>query len=112
MAVKSNWVKTARRIFRAYGVQDQVTVGTPYQLIKSPERFDLILVDEAHRLRWNCSKQNHLMSDIFDPEDPQKHELFLLGEKSGRLVLFYDPIQAIRPSDIPRRDFLRYGSEL
>lgn len=111
VAVKSNWVKTARRIFRAYGVQDQVTVGTPYQLIKSPERFDLILVDEAHRLRWNCSKQNHLMSDIFDPEDPQKHELFLLGEKSGRLVLFYDPIQAIRPSDIPRRDFLRYVRE-
>lgn len=110
VAVKSNWVKIARRIFRAYGLGKNITVGTAYQLIRQGKRFDIILVDEAHRLRWNCPKQNHLTTQIFDPEAPEKNELFLLGELADRLVLFYDAIQAIRPSDIPRRDFQSYVS--
>lgn len=72
---------------------------------------DLVVVDEAHRLRWNSPKQNHLTTGIFDQNDPKKNELFLLGELADRLVLFYDSIQAIRPSDIPRLDFQAYVRE-
>lgn len=70
VVVKSNWVKTARSIFRAYGLGKNIKVGTAYQLIKKKERFHIILVDEAHRLRWNSPKQNHVNTDIFDPKDP------------------------------------------
>ena len=108
VAVKSNWVRLARRIFRAYGLGGNITVGTAYQLIRRGKRFDIILVDEAHRLRWNSPKQNHLTTGIFDPDAPEKNELFLLGQLADRLVLFYDPLQAIRPSDIPYRDFQGY----
>lgn len=111
VVVKSNWVKTARSIFRAYGLGKNIKVGTAYQLIKKKERFHIILVDEAHRLRWNSPKQNHVNTDIFDPKDPRKNELFLLGEMTDRLVLFYDAIQAIRPPDIPYRDFQDYIRE-
>lgn len=108
VVVKSNWVKSARRIFDAYGISRNVAVGSAFHLISTQEHYDVIIVDEAHRLRWNCPKQNHLMSGIFDENDPQKNELFLLGEKSDRLILLYDSLQMIRPSDIPRGDFNRY----
>ena len=108
VVVKSNWVGIARKIFRAYGIGKNITAGTAYQLIKRAKRFDVILVDEAHRLRWNSPKQNHVTTGIFDPNDPQKNELFLLGQLTDQMVLFYDPIQAIRPSDIPYPDFQRY----
>lgn len=52
-----------------------------------------------------------LTTGIFDSNDPRKNELFLLGEMAERLVLFYDSIQAIRPSDIPYRDFQDYIQE-
>ena len=111
VVVKSNWVKTARSIFRAYGLGKNIAVGTAYQLIRQQKRFHILLVDEAHRLRWNSPKQNHLTTGIFDPNDPRKNELFLLGELTDRLVLLYDAIQAIRPSDIPYRDFQDYVQE-
>lgn len=111
VVVKSNWVKTARSIFRAYGLGKNITVGTAYQLIRQKKRFHILLVDEAHRLRWNSPKQNHVTTGIFDPNDPRKNELFLLGELTDRLVLLYDAIQAIRPSDIPYRDFQDYVQE-
>lgn len=96
VVVKANWVKTARSIFRAYGLGKNIEVGTAYQLIRQKKRFHILLVDEAHRLRWNSPKQNHLTTGIFDSNDPRKNELFLLGEMAERLVLFYDSIQAIR----------------
>lgn len=111
VVVKANWVKTARSIFRAYGLGKNIEVGTAYQLIRQKKRFHILLVDEAHRLRWNSPKQNHLTTGIFDSNDPRKNELFLLGEMAERLVLFYDSIQAIRPSDIPYRDFQDYIQE-
>lgn len=111
VVVKSNWVQTARSIFRAYGLGKNITVGTAYQLIQQKKRFHILLVDEAHRLRWNSPKQNHVTTGIFDPNDPRKNELFLLGERTDRLVLLYDDIQAIRPSDIPYRDFQDYIEE-
>ena len=111
VVVKSNWVKTARSIFRAYGLGKNIAVGTAYQLIRQQKRFHILLVDEAHRLRWNSPKQNHLTTGIFDPNDLRKNELFLLGELTDRLVLLYDAIQAIRPSDIPYRDFQDYVQE-
>ena len=111
VVVKSNWVRTALKTFRAYGLGKNIEIGTAYQLIRRKKRFHVLLVDEAHRLRWNCPKQNHLTTGIFVPGDPRKNELFLLGELSDQLVLFYDPVQAIRPSDIPYRDFQDYIRE-
>lgn len=108
VVVKSNWVKAAREIFRAYGIGKNITVGTALQLIRARNQFDVILVDEAHRLRWYYPKQNHVTCDIFDREDLFKDELFLIGKLAKRLVLFYDPLQKVRPSDIPYRHFQQY----
>ena len=111
VVVKANWRKSAQRIFSAYSIGKNVDVGSAYQIIKSAGNYDMIIVDEAHRLRWGCSKQNHFHSDIFDKSAPRKNELFLLGQKTARLVLLYDSLQAIKPSDIPRSDFERYVKE-
>lgn len=108
VVVKDNWVTSMQRILKAYSIGKNVDVGSAYQLIKNGKQYDAIIVDEAHRLRWGCSKQNHTRSDIFDKNDPQKNELYLLGLKTKRLVLLYDSLQAIRPADIPRVDFERY----
>lgn len=108
VVVRKNWKDTAKKIFRAYGLGKNVCVNSAAGMIHTAEHYDIILVDEAHRLRWNYSKQHPSTRKLFDKNDPQKNELFLLGEMTDRLVLFYDGLQRIRPSDIPRADFSQY----
>ena len=108
VVVKSNWSEQAKRIFRAYGIQENVSLGSACQLIRRNERFDIIIVDEAHRLQRKYAKQHPSTARIFDRNDPSKTELHFLGGMAKRLILLYDGFQNIRPSDIPWRDFNRY----
>lgn len=103
VVVKTNWVKSAQKIFQAYSVKN-IDVFTAYKLIKSGEQYDYVLVDEAHRLRRYYSKGNHVTQDIFN-KDGNQNELKLLGKLNPCFILFYDPAQTVRPSDIPKKDY-------
>ena len=106
IVVKSNWVDIAKSIFNAFNIKN-IAVTTAYKLIKSQEKFDYVLIDEAHRLRRYYSKGNHVTQDIFH-KDPSQNELNLLQPLGNQFILFYDPAQTIRPNDIPRKDFLGF----
>lgn len=111
VVVKNNWIGTLKKILKAYPVGNNIDVGSAYQIITNNKKYDIIIVDEAHRLRWGYPKQDHKRFGIFDKNEPKKNELYLLGEKTKRLVLLYDSLQTIRPSDIPRSDFESYIKE-
>ena len=112
VACQSNWTDSGQKIFRSYGA-DNITVDTALKLYRSGIHYDYILVDEAHRLRRYYSKTNHVRDDIFevsmDPVTGQKtagaNELQQLLRISDQLVLFYDPLQSIKPTDIRPADF-------
>ncbi len=112
IAAQSNWVDSGKKIFKAYGAEN-IIVDTPVVIYRSKEYYDLILVDEAHRLRRYYSKTNHIRDDIFEvSKDPSTgetvakyNELEQLAKLSDHLVLFYDPLQSIKPTDIRPEEF-------
>ncbi len=65
--------------------------------------YDIIIVDESHRLQRYYPKGHSLSKSHF--KDNVKNELELLSAKTDSLILFYDQLQSIRPQDIPRKDF-------
>lgn len=106
VAVKTNWKKNAQNIFKSYNAKN-ITVGTPFTICKNKEKFDFIIVDEAHRLTHYYPKGNNLMQTIFKDQNgkytDKKTQLDMLLELSNcATILLYDPSQAIRPNDIPR----------
>jgi len=79
--------------------------------IKTGEKYDLLIVDEAHRLK--CRDKGHLS---YYPKHDRCNELLGLDEKKGteldwiyecsrNQILFRDELQTIRPCDIDAVDF-------
>jgi Uncharacterized conserved protein len=76
----------------------------PSEVVKSNEKFDLLIVDEAHRL----SQRKNLSSYEFFDKTNEKLGLdketgtqldWILGS-AKHVVLFYDHNQSVKPSDI------------
>ncbi|MCM3217755.1 DUF2075 domain-containing protein [Niallia taxi] len=100
VVVKANWRQNAIRIFTDYGISKNVTVGTWGMLLNTEEKFDYIIVDEAHRLPRFYGKL-HPSERKYFKGDKTKTSLELLSNITSSLILFYDRYQSIRPSDIP-----------
>ncbi|MEH6945269.1 DNA/RNA helicase domain-containing protein, partial [Bacillus sp. JJ722] len=107
VVVKANWRKNARRIFEDYGINKNITVGTWGTLVSSGEKYDYIIVDEAHRLPRYYGKLHPSERKYFNG-DTTKNSLELLDRVTDSLILLYDRYQSIRPSDIPTYDFDEY----
>ena len=84
-------------------------VLTPFEVAESKEDFDLLIVDEAHRLGQR-SNQNSAMQNkkftalnikLFGSDDKTKTHLDWIRLKSRHQVLLLDTAQAIRPGDLP-----------
>ncbi|MGG4559108.1 DNA/RNA helicase domain-containing protein [Bacillus toyonensis] len=67
--------------------------------------FDIVLVDESHRLQRYYPKGHPVSKRHFNKKEPHINELHMLEEISKGIVLFYDAFQSIRPQDITRNDF-------
>ena len=111
VVVQPNWEKTGREIFDIFGMKDdaRLTISTSTKLIKEGKVFDVILVDEAHKLSRRGSKQMDAFNDVYDIQDYhncQSH-LEILQKMSTQVILMYDVLQAIRPANVPRAEFAR-----
>lgn len=113
--VKSNWEKTAKKIFKTYGA-DNIDVFTAVKFIQAGKHYDYLIVDEAHRLRRYYSKSNNVLNVIFKlPDkvaeqcgrnyDVKGNELDKILKLANQVVLMYDPDQQIRPGDITFEHF-------
>ncbi|WP_313516755.1 DNA/RNA helicase domain-containing protein [Sphingobacterium sp.] len=94
--------QTIANVFRNIkGLSKSMVIG-PSDISK--ENYDLIIVDEAHRLR---QRRNLVGYKTFDDGfkranlDPkQNDELDLIQVCCDKSILFYDPLQSIKPSDV------------
>lgn len=85
-------------------------VLTPFQVGASDERFDLLIVDEAHRLGQRAAQAagplNRKFVDInvslFGTDDPRWTQLDWIRAQSTHQLLLVDARQSIRPADLPR----------
>ncbi|MCI4011676.1 DUF2075 domain-containing protein [Brevibacterium sp. ZH18] len=84
-------------------------VLTPFQVGESPEPFDLLVVDEAHRLNQRANqaagplnkKFTEINEKLFGWDDPQKTQLDWIRKQSRHSILMLDVNQTVRPADLP-----------
>lgn len=97
-----------QEVFRKVPGLKASTVINPSDAVKSHDKYDLLIVDEAHRLRqyrnigWmgTFRKNNHKLGFGDDGT-----ELDWILAKSKNQVFFYDAAQSVKPSDIDQDRF-------
>ena len=105
-----------RDVFRGIKALGPSMVLSPAEVVKDYEktgkRFDLLIVDEAHRLK--CRNKGHLSNyRIFDDcnrilglDKMAGTELDWIMKCSRHQILFRDDLQTVRPCDIDAGDFV------
>lgn len=98
-----------KRVFTRTPGLDPNQVLTPFNVGESDERWDLLIVDEAHRLNQRANQpsasQNRRFTDIttrlFGSNDVTKTQLDWIRARSRHQLLMVDPEQSVRPADLP-----------
>jgi len=93
--------KTIRKVFKnTEGLNSKMVLG-PSDVIK--EKYDVLLIDEAHRLKQRRNITNYFSFDNTNKAlnlDKTGTELDWILKSSRHQIFFYDEKQSIRPSDI------------
>jgi DUF2075 family protein/predicted GIY-YIG superfamily endonuclease len=102
--------KSVEKVFRKTPGLQQVEVLSPVQLGRRGKIYDLVVVDEAHRLNQRANQsspaQNRAFSDInsalFGRDDDSLTQLDWVIARSRHRILLLDEFQSVRPADLPR----------
>lgn len=97
-----------QRVFRKTPGLRPDMVLTPFEVGESTETYDLLIVDEAHRLNQRANQpsgsQNkrfaEITSQIFGSDDLSKTQLDWIEAKSHHQLLLLDGAQRVRPADL------------
>ncbi len=93
--------KTLKRVFRNIpGLNSSMVIG-PSEVVGG--EYDVLIVDEAHRLRRRVNITNYQSFDNVNERlglDKEGTELDWIIKSSKQAVLFFDEKQTVRPSDI------------
>lgn len=107
--------KSIQNVFRKTPGLDADMVMTPFQVGQSVGRFDLLVVDEAHRLNQRSSQASGPMNAafksinvaLFGEDDLARTQLDWINAKSDHQVFLVDAAQSVRPHDVGRADLER-----
>jgi uncharacterized protein len=103
---------TLKKVFRTVkGLSADMVIG-PSEVARN--RFDVLIIDEAHRLRRRVNLTNFKSFDDNNrllklPENAT--ELDWIVKQSTFQVFFYDPAQSIKPTDVSKDDFYRLAKK-
>lgn len=99
---------TLKKVFKGIKGLNSNMVLSPHEVGKSKEIYDLLIVDEAHRLR---RRKNLTQYGTFDSNNKKLGlgkngtELDWIMKKSKSQIFFYDENQSIKPTDIAKEKF-------
>lgn len=99
---------TLKKVFRSIKWLSSSMVIGPSDVVNTEVPYDILIVDEAHRLK---RRKNITNFEAFDKTNQKLWlgnewtELDWIMKCSKHQIFFYDPNQSIRPSDIPREVF-------
>ena len=104
-----NLRKTLKKVFKNISGLDANMVLRPNDVAKSKDKFDLLIVDESHRLRQRVNLTQYASFD-------QNNSKFNLGNGGTELdwirlqskyqIFLYDEEQTIKPTDIDKEAFI------
>lgn len=101
--------ESIRKVFRKTPGLKPSMVLTAFDVGNADEDFDLLIVDEAHRLNQRANQpsgvQNKNFADItkklFGFDDVAKTQLDWIRAKSKHQIYLLDAEQSVRPADVP-----------
>jgi len=101
--------KSIERVFRQTPGLSPSQVLTPFQVGKREDQFDLLIVDEAHRLNQRANQAAGPLNTmyrginirLFGEDDPSITQLDWIDFKSRHQLYLVDGAQSIRPADLP-----------
>lgn len=96
-------------VFRKTPGLSRGQVLSPWEVAGASNRFDLLIVDEAHRLNQRAAQAagplNKMFGEInerlFGQDDPSITQLDWIDHQSSHQIYLLDGAQAIRPADLP-----------
>lgn len=94
-----------KKVFREINGLNSSMVLSPNDVAKSEFKYDLLIVDESHRLRRRKNLIQYRQFDINNNNlnlGQEGTELDWITLKSNYQILFYDENQTIKPTDIPK----------
>ena len=99
---------TVKKTFESISGLKELPIFSPLDFANSDEYFDIVLIDEGHRLRKRASHMmgvyNSLTTQIniklYGNDDYSKTEMDWMRERSDIQITFIDPNQRVRPSDL------------
>jgi hypothetical protein len=108
----SSFRDTLKKVFRSIkGLSAKMVVGpSEVSKLEDDEFYDIILVDESHRLRRRVNLGAYFgafdkAAIRLDMDKMACSELDWVLKKSRKSLLFYDENQSIKPSDAKKNDF-------
>lgn len=102
--------RTVQRVFSKIPGLDKDMILNPFQVGLDEGRWDLLIVDEAHRLGIRANQasamQNLQFRDInvrlFGADDLTKTQLDWIRHKSSNQILLIDSAQRVKPADLSK----------
>lgn len=103
---------TLKAVFRKIpGLSSSQIIG-PADVVK--DTYDLLIVDEAHRLKRRVNIANYQSFDVVNKKlglDNSGTELDWILQSSKQQIFFYDRNQSVRPSDVPEERFTNLNAK-
>ncbi|HEV7949586.1 MAG TPA: DNA/RNA helicase domain-containing protein, partial [Glaciihabitans sp.] len=101
--------ESIKKVFRKTPGLDPAMVLTAFDVGASETKYDLLIVDESHRLNQRANQpsgvQNKKFSDItiklFGTDDTTKTQLDWIRAQSTHQIFLVDEEQSVRPADVP-----------
>lgn len=98
-----------KKVFTKTRKLDAGMVLSPFDVGKATEPFDLIIVDEAHRLNHRANQPSGALNRdfgvvnqrLFGIDDVTKTQLDWIRAQSHHQILLVDGEQSVRPADLP-----------
>jgi uncharacterized protein len=101
--------KSIERVFSKTPGLSRRQVLTPFQVGNSDDQFDLLIIDEAHRLNQRAAQAAGPLNSmykainlrLFGEDDPSITQLDWIDYQSKNQLYLVDGAQSVRPADLP-----------
>ncbi|MFZ4400754.1 MAG: DNA/RNA helicase domain-containing protein [Bacteroidales bacterium] len=110
----SSFRNTLKKVFKNIkGLNANMVIG-PAEIVK--DDFDIVFVDEAHRLRRRVNLGTYFgafdkVCEKLNLDKNNSSELDWIIKKSKNAIIFYDKNQSVKPSDVKKEDFDKLKSD-
>lgn len=103
--------ESIKAVFRKTPKLTDAQVMTPFDVGESDEGWDILIVDETHRLNQRANQSSgvnnkrfsRINESLFGADDPATTQLDWIRARSRHQILLLDAEQTVRPADLPRR---------